>query len=52
MQELAREAAQILDRMREEKREVMKKITTLILYACKEVKFQSVDTVSYSQPDR
>jgi hypothetical protein len=48
VQELAREAGQILDRMREEKREVMKKITTLILYACKEVKFQCVETVTYT----
>jgi hypothetical protein len=48
LKELAREAAQILDRMREEKREVMKKITTLILYACKEVRFHQVEAVSYN----
>jgi hypothetical protein len=48
VQELAREAGQILDRMREEKRELMKQITTLILYACKEVKFQCVETVNYT----
>jgi hypothetical protein len=33
--------------MREEKREVMKRITTLIIHACKEVRFQGVEAVTY-----